>query len=201
MEAGSGRLLGDWKINSQAVRVYEIRYAQPGSYGVRIDYKPKRSDQYKVYGMLSANMPNVTLEPGEFVVNCHQDQMKHHWQDLMGFPEFEDTKKTVPHIQNNRVFLCPVWRFMSHDCMPEGGGVREQGCVPHTGIVESLYLEIKDLVKSEPTDYEIAELLIGLKAADAGIVHERSILSDPTAAEQRNENNNTDNTNEAIPLD
>ena len=106
------QLLGTWKVTLKdkqfKLDVYEFRYLWQSRVGVEL--VDSQQNNAGTFAVLSTNVPEVSLEEGEFVVKTYTEN-EVLWQQMKDFPEFEDTGKFALLPFNK----CPIWRIRSHE--------------------------------------------------------------------------------------
>lgn len=137
------QFLGTWKLKStkkggKTLDVYEFRYLWQLRVGVEL--VDREENNAEIFAVLSTNVPEVPLEPGEFIVKSYSEN-KDLWLQMKDFPEFEDTGKfaLLPFDK------CPIWRLRSHDicCHEELKGKGESERY-FTGVIEKAFIDLRE---------------------------------------------------------
>ena len=137
------------------VDVYEFRYVWKSRSGIEL--VDRQNENGDIYAILSANHPEVNLEPGEFIVNSSTEN-KEILPQMQQFPEFEDTGR-VANFSGGKF---PIWRLQSYDVYP-GEVVRNkvESDLHFTGVVERLFSDMHEsLPKKQYKDVIAASQLI-----------------------------------------
>ena len=136
------QFLGTWNLtydkNDKKVNVYEFRYLWQMRVGIElVDRQEKGAG---VFAVLSTNVPEVPLEPGEFIVKSFSENMDL-WPQMKDFPEFEDTGKFALLPFNK----CPIWRIRSHDiCRQEELKNKVDSELHFTGVIEKVFVNLQE---------------------------------------------------------
>ena len=139
------------------VDVYEFRYLWEHRTGIEL--VDRQNVDAGTLAVLSTNAPEVSLEPGEFIVNTYSKN-KDLWQQMERFPEFEHTLKSADLPPHDR--KCPIWRLRCYDRCPfdERNNHIESG--PHfTDVIEKMFSNAKEIkVKRQYKDVVASSHLI-----------------------------------------
>ena len=136
------QFLGTWTLTfdkkEKKVDVYEFQYLWQLRVGIElVDRKEKSAG---IFAVLSTNVPEVHLEPGEFIVKSYSEN-KDLWQQMKEFPEFDDTGKFALLPFNK----CPIWRLRSHDiCCDEVLKSKTEGELHFTGVTERMFMNLHE---------------------------------------------------------
>ena len=136
------QFLGTWNLTydkkDKKVNVYEFRYLWQMRVGIElVDRQEKGAG---VFAVLSTNVPEVPLEPGEFIVKSFSENMDL-WPQMKDFPEFEDTGKFALLPFNK----CPIWRLRSHDiCRQEELKNKVDSELHFTGVIEKVFVNLQE---------------------------------------------------------
>ena len=139
------------------VDVYEFRYLWEHRTGIEL--VDRQNVDAGTLAVLSTNVPEVTLEPGEFIVKTFSEN-KDLWQQLERFPEFEGTGKfAVLSAQGDK---CPIWRLRCYDrCSSVGRKNNAESGPDFTGVIETVFADAKEIkAKREYRDVIASSQLI-----------------------------------------
>lgn len=136
------QLLGTFSLTigeeEKKVDVYEFRYSWQLRIGVEL--VDRQDVNAGIFAVLSANVPEVPLEPGEFIVKTYSEN-KDLWPQMERFPEFEDTGKFAILPSNK----CPIWRLRSYDvCPADVLASKEESDLEFTGVVERMFSNLQE---------------------------------------------------------
>lgn len=136
------QLLGKWKVTFQgketSLDVYEFRYLW--QFRVGVELLDRKENNAGIFAVLSTNVPEVSLEPGEFIVKTYSEN-KDLWPQMKDFPEFQDTGKFAVLPYNK----CPIWRLRNHDvCSPEELKSKVESDLYFTGVIEKAFIDLKE---------------------------------------------------------
>lgn len=134
------QFLGGWNVmldnKKKRIDVYEFRYLWQLRVGIELVDRQKKN--VGIFAVLSTNAPEVTLEPGEFIIKTYSEN-RDLWKQMKEFPEFQDTGKfaVLPSIK------CPIWRLRSHDiCLQEKPKAENE--LYFTGVIERMFIILKE---------------------------------------------------------
>lgn len=136
------------------VDVYAFRYAWKFRTGIEL--VNRQNEDGDIYAVLSANHPEVNLEPGEFIVNSCSEN-KEILPQMQQFPEFEDTGK-VTNLSGTKF---SIWRLRSYDVCPEVVRNKVESDFHFTDVVEKFFSNMQaSLPKRQYKDVIAASQLI-----------------------------------------
>ena len=140
------------------VDVYEFRYLWQQRTGIEL--VDRQNVDAGTLAVLSTNVPEVPLEPGEFIVNTFSDENKDLWQQMERFPEFEGTGKFA--ILSTQGDKCPIWRLRCYDRCPANVRKNDAESGPDfTDAIESVFADAKEIkAKREYRDVIASSQLI-----------------------------------------
>ena len=121
------------------VDVYEFRYLWQLQIGIEL--VDRQDVNAGIFAVLSTNVPEVPLQPGEFIVKTYSEN-KDLWQQLERFPEFEDTGRFAVLPDNK----CPIWRLRCYDVCPADvlTNIKSETDLHFTGVIERIFSNLQE---------------------------------------------------------
>lgn len=140
------------------VDVYEFRYLWQQRTGIEL--VDRQNVDAGTLAVLSTNVPEVPLEPGEFIVNTFSDENKDLWQQMERFPEFEATGNSA--VLSTHGDKCPIWRLRCYDRCPFNVRKNDAESGPDfTDVIERVFADAKEIkAKREYRDVVASSQLI-----------------------------------------
>lgn len=140
------------------VDVYEFRYLWQQRTGIEL--VDRQNVDAGTLAVLSTNVPEVPLEPGEFIVNTFSDENKDLWQQMERFPEFEATGNSASLSTHGD--KCPIWRLRCYDRCPFNVRKNDAESGPDfTDVIERMFADAKEIkAKREYRDVVASSQLI-----------------------------------------
>lgn len=178
--------LGTWNLvfdkKETKVDVYEFRYLWQLRTGIELVNRQDKNAG--VFAVLSSNVPEVPLEPGEFIVKSFSEN-KDLWPQMKEFPEFEDTGKFALLLSHK----CPIWRLRSHDiCCQEELKNKAESELHFTGMIERMFASLQEnRPKRQYKDVMTAGRLIGVLESFCQSLCESDFFSKDTQRLKHNE--------------
>ena len=173
------------KIDEEEKRVdvYEFHYLWQRRIGIEL--VDRQDVNAGIFAVLSTNAPEVTLEPGEFIVKTYSEN-KDLWQQMERFPEFEDTGR-VAVLSDNK---CPIWRLRCYDVCPAVllTSIKVESDFHFTGVIEKIFCSLQEnKAKRQYKDVIASSHLIDVLKLFSQALCESDFFSEEAQRYKRNE--------------